>query len=177
MRSPLSPIPSLRSRRRRPPPADILLAIPRISPERELAVIQALVKPQTGRQRQHQLGAGEQNWPTDAGARIARVQATARVHLDIDLSLHIVPAGEYFAIARVATAQQAGALAVAILLSTAFPGLWIVVGRLFVRDGRFFRRARGVKLHLRPATNVHLPKPLRAGLKHAITTLEVTAPQ
>ena len=168
MRSPLRPIPSLRSRRRKPLPAEILLAIPRISPERELAVIQALMKPQTGRQLRHQIDAGEQAWPPEAGIRIAWVTRTARRHFGIDLPIHLVPAGEYFAIARIARTQLSAALATAVLISQTFPGTWIVVDRLFVRDGRFFRRERGVKLRLRPATNVHLTKSLRAALNRAI---------
>ncbi|QOV92125.1 hypothetical protein [Humisphaera borealis] len=164
----MSPIPSLKGRRRNPPAAEILLAIPRISPERELAVIQALIKPQTGRALRHQLAAGEQAWPRDAATRVAQVATAAEVHFGLQLAIHVVPDGEYLAIARVGSGELPAALATAVLLSKVFPGTWIVVGRLFVRDGRFFRRERGVKLNLRPASNVHLTQPLRAALNRAI---------
>jgi len=42
------------------------------------------------------------------------------------------------------------------------------VGRVFVRDGRFFRRERGYRLNLVEATNVHLPRAVRAALRGEI---------
>jgi len=53
----------------------------------------------------------------------------------------------------------------ALVISKQLPGAWIVLGRLFVRDGAFFRRARGFKLTLAPAANIHLTRPIRAALK------------
>lgn len=171
VRSPLSPVPSLRSRRRRPPATELLLAIPRISPERELAVIQALIKPQTGRSLRHQIDTGEQAWPADAAERIGRVTAAAARHLHLHLTLHQPPEGEFHAIGRSSPNVRPAALAAALLLSHMFPGVWIVFDRLFIRDGNFYRRERGVKLNLRPASNVHLTRQLRAAYTRALREL------
>jgi len=77
-------------------------------------------------------------------------------------------------LARLPPETGKASLAAALLLSQVFPGVWVVIHRLFVRDGRFYRRERGVKLTLRPASNVHLTRPLRAACTRAIA--EVRAP-
>jgi hypothetical protein len=43
--------------------------------------------------------------------------------------------------------------------------VWITLERLFVRDGRFYRRERGYKFDLVEATNVHLSRATRAALR------------
>ena len=55
--------------------------------------------------------------------------------------------------------------ALALVLSQRLPDLWFVLDRLFVKAGRFYRRERGVKLNLVPATNVHLTRAVRGALR------------
>ena len=66
--------------------------------------------------------------------------------------------------AAVPPADLPRAMAFAVLLSLAFPGVWLVLGRLYLRDGRFFRRRRGRELVLVPANDVHLSRELRAAV-------------
>ncbi len=150
----------------------MLLGVPRVSPERELAAIRALIKPQAGAALLHQIDPGEQALPPGGEVRVRRVAAAAAEHLGLTLDLHLPPAGEYLALARCPTEALPAALAAALLLSRRLPGLWVVVGRLYARDGTFYRRERGVKLRLRPAGNVHLSKPMRAAFRHALAELE-----
>ena len=56
------------------------------------------------------------------------------------------------------------ATAFAVVLSQALPEQWLVFGRLYLRGGKFHRRERGFKLNLVPATNVHLPREVRAAI-------------
>lgn len=170
VRSPLRPFPSLGGRRRRPrvPPTRVLVGVPRISPERELAAIQALIKPQAGRALAQHIDAGEQHWPADARDRTAAVEAVARDYFDLELTIHLPAAGEYLAVAGVDGGTLPAALAAGLFLSRAFPGTWVVVGRLFARDETFYRRERGVKLNLRPAGDVHLSREMRAAYRQAV---------
>jgi hypothetical protein len=167
VRSLLHPVPRLRPMRRRAPES-LLLGIPRISPERELAVIRALLKPQLRTALENQIENGEQKWPRDGARRLLAAAQIARSRLGLDADFHAPANGEFFAVASVSPANQPSALAAALLLSRFFPGTWIIVGRLYVRDGGFFRRQRGVKLRLRPATNIHLSRPLRATLNEIL---------
>ena len=172
VRSPLRPVPSLGRRAPRPAPSAVLIGVPRISPERELAAIRALIKPQAASALRHQIDAGEQALPPGGADRVWRVAAAARAHFGLDLDLHLPPAGEYLVIGQCAGEALPAALAAGLLLSHRLPGLWVVVGRLYVRNGTFYRRERGVKLNLRPASNVHLSKPLRAAFRRALAELE-----
>jgi hypothetical protein len=152
-------------------PEHLLLGVPRLSPERELAVILALIKPQARNRIEHRLDNGEQPWPPDGAARVRALAAVAREHLGFDAEFHCPGAGEYFAVASVPREAEPAALAAALLVSAQFPSLWVVVGRLFLRDQTFFRRERGVKLNLRPANDVHLTKPMRASFREAAKAL------
>ena len=153
----------------------MLLGVPRVSPERELAAIRALIKPQAGDALRLQIDSGEQALPPGGDGRVRRVAAAASAHLGLALELHLPPAGEYLALARCPMAALPAALAAALLLSRELPGLWVVVGRLFVRDQVFYRRERGVKLRLRPAASVHLSKPMRAAFRRAAADLAAAA--
>ncbi|HEX8913488.1 MAG TPA: hypothetical protein VF796_14100 [Humisphaera sp.] len=171
MRSPLRQIPSLGRRRRRPAATEVLLAVPRVSPERELAVLRALMKPQAGRALVHQIDNGEQPWNERSAARAAAAAGLARAHLGWGGDVVFPPAGEYHALATFPAEAMPTALAVALLLSRALPGAWVVVGRLFVLDEVVHRRERGVKLTLRPARDVHLPREVRAAYRRAAAAL------
>jgi hypothetical protein len=142
-----------------------LLACPRISPEWELSALQALIKPQLK-------GAilyrdGQQKWTRAARASAQRTVEALHDLLGFNLLLHFPAAGDYHFIADVSHADSDEARAWAVALSNALPDFWLIVGRLFVKNGQFYRRRHGHKLSLVPATNVHLPRPLRAALKEA----------
>jgi hypothetical protein len=51
------------------------------------------------------------------------------------------------------------------LISRRLPEVWVVLGKLFVRNGKFYRREFGYKLKLVPATNVHLRRDIRAAIR------------
>lgn len=128
------------------------------------------MKPQTAHAVVNRLDDGTQPWPKDGAERIAKVSAAADRHLGVGVAFHLPDAGEYHALATLAPEPADAALSVGLLLSDHFPDTWVVAGRLFVRNGQFFRRERGIKLNLRPANDVHLSKPARASLREAIRT-------
>ncbi len=84
--------------------------------------------------------------------------------LGYDPRPHVETAGDYFLAMTVSHADLPFAMAFAVLLSQAFPGLWFILGRLYVKDGQFFRRERGFKLNLVRATNVHLSREMRRAM-------------
>lgn len=171
-------------RRRRAYPVDPdqrhLLACPRVAPDWELSAVQALIKPQLRGPIQYRKAI--QPWPRGAG----EVATTLARHFSAELSrvaggaiapdmadwLDFPTAGEFRLVAAVADADLPFARGLAILLSKRLPGLWFVVDRLFVRDGRFYRRQYGFKLNLVEARNIHLPGPIRAAVSATIRTLD-----
>ena len=162
MPRPLPPIPRLH--RHRPSRADrpILLGLPRISPQWELGALHALIKPQTGSAIRHL--PAKQRVPKDLAQRVADALQTVADRLDYRPTLHWPAEGDYFFATEVPSAQTPEARALTMILSHHLPGTWLVLGRLFVRDGVFFRRERGFKLNLIPATNIHLTRPIRSAL-------------
>jgi hypothetical protein len=82
-------------------------------------------------------------------------------------ALHFPGGGDFWFLVE-ATESQADALkALAVVLSKRLPGVWLTLDRLYVRDGRFFRRKRDntFKFRLVPSTSVHLPRAVRAALR------------
>ena len=150
-------------RRKRQPRETLLLACPRVAPEWELGALRALMKPQTRGAIAHKPAA--QAWPAKGAAVIEQSRADVRERLGFDPDLRSAQAGDYFFTAEVARAACEEAKGFALLLSKRLPGVWFVLGKLFVKDGRFFRRARGFKLNLVAATNVHLTRPIRTALR------------
>jgi hypothetical protein len=158
---PLPPIPRL-ARRKITANRAVLLGCPRISPEWELGALRALIKPQTGAAIRHLPAA--QSLPKDRQNRVANCLNVIADRLGYRPTLHWPEAGDYLFIAEVPAGQAPEARALAIILSNELPGIWILLGRLFIRDGAFFRRERGFKLTLVPATNIHLTRPIRSAL-------------
>ncbi len=153
-------------RRRRPAtPGDLLLGIPRVSPEWELGALRALMKPQAIRAVEHR--SPLQPWPADAAARVESARRLIADRLDYHPLLALPPEGEYFLAMAVAHESVPEATALALHLSLSLPDVWIVFGRLFLKGGRFFRRQRGVKLNLVPATNIHLTRAIRAKMRRS----------
>ena len=165
-RRPIPHIPRGPRRVRSTKSAPQLLACPRVSPEWELLALQALIKPQLKGAILHRNG--EQKWTRAARTSAERVVAVVRERLGGDLLLHLPAAGDYHFVAEVAGADWDQTRAWAVALSSALPDLWLVVGRLFVKNGRFYRRRFGYKLSLVPARNAHLPRALRAALEDCL---------
>jgi hypothetical protein len=140
---------------------------PRISPEWELDAFHALIKPRP--ERAALLKAEpRQAWPTRAGEILEEVMRVVRDRLEYEPTIHADAKGDYHFVAEVAEVDVPLARATAIVLSQRLPATWFVVGRVFVRDGRFFRRERGYRLNLVEASNVHLPRAVRAALRGEI---------
>jgi hypothetical protein len=148
-----------------------LLAVPAISPEWELSAFQALIKPQMRgpilyRSARQPWSARSRRIVSQASREFLEALNAAGVQGDMDLEpFDFPPAGDYRAVARVWDTQMPAARALAVLLSRRIPDVWLVLGRLFIVNGRFYRRQRGYKLRIVEATNVHLPRPLRAAVE------------
>jgi len=143
-----------------------VLACPRISPEWELSALQALIKPQLKGAILHRHG--KQKWTRWEQRAVEKAAARLQERLGCKLVVHLPAAGDYHFVIDVADANSDETRAFAAVLSRALPDLWLVVGRLFVNNGRFFRRRYGYKLSLVPATNVHLPRAIRSALKDCL---------
>ena len=161
MHRPLPVNPRL-TRTKRRPPEKVLLACPRISPEWELGALAALIKPQLKGAILHQ--AAEQKLPPDASQRVRRMVDAVTEKIGYLPVVHWPPAGDYLFAVEVTPNELPEAKGLALVLSIGLPGVWLVFGRIFLRDGKFFRRERGFKLNLVPAPNVHLSRPIRAAL-------------
>ena len=140
-----------------------------MSPEWELSTLAALMRPTAARRGkvEHRAG-GQPPWPADGAERVAWVLSSVAERLGTDAaawSVQLPPAGEFFLVGQVPSAQEEVGRALAVALSRALPDHWFVLGRLFVRDGRFYRRRRGYRLELVPATDVHLPRDMRSKLR------------
>jgi hypothetical protein len=153
-------------RRKRAVRETLLLACPRVAPDWELGALRALMKPQTRGAIAHRKAG--QAWSGSGVSVVEQSQADARDRLGFAPDVRFAEAGDYFFTAEVPRAACEEAKGFAVLLSTRLPGVWLVLGRVFVKDGRFFRRERGIKLNLVPATNVHLTRPIRAALRGLI---------
>ena len=162
----MRPLPILPRGPRRPyrPPVDTLLACPRICPQWELSALRALMKPQT-RNR-----SAAQPWPADAEQRIDRARQPIRERIGYELEAHFPIDGDYYFAAVTTPHLTDEARAAALLLSRRLPGTWFVLGRLYVRDGAFYRRRRGIELILVKANDVHLSRGVRAALQDVLWT-------
>ena len=142
-----------------------LLAVPRVAPDWELGALEALMMPKAKTRDAIRHRSSQQAWPADAAARVEAACALARDRLGYDPQPHLPDAGDFLLAMSVDEVDLPRAMAFAVLLSNALPAVWIILGRLYVRDGRFFRRERGVKLNLIPAAKVHLTRQMRAAIR------------
>jgi hypothetical protein len=146
----------------------MLLACPRVSPEWELAVVDALMRPKVITKGKVEHRRGEQAWPADAEARAGRIVEEVARRLDAAFDIAFPPDGEYLLVGEAPRGYEEETKALAVALSVAFAEQWFVLGRLFVKGGRFYRRRFGYRMDVVPATDVHLPRALRARLKGLI---------
>ena len=167
MRRPLPLIPR-GPRRRRVVRERLLFGCPRVSPEWELGMLQVLMKPKPATRGAVEHRGGEQTWPAEADAALAEDLETVRARLGTEVTVHRGAEGAYHFVVEYPPEQGGEMLAVAQLLSRRLPELWFVLDRLFVNGGVFYRRQFGYKLKLVPATNVHVPRAIRAGLRGII---------
>jgi len=165
-------LPTPKVYRRRPARArqkqSLLLVCPRISPEWELNSLRSLMKPKGYMVHQPH----KQSWPRNATKVIEQTIADARERLGVEPKVHHKPDGEYFFAAELDSADEDAARAFAIVLSSRLPKLWFVLDRLLIKNGRFFRRENGFKLFIVQATNVHLPRAMRAAIADLIAPTE-----
>ena len=155
-------------RRRRTAAADrrLLLACPRVSPEWELGALRVLMKPHDWTRGAIEHRSPDQPWNGRAGqAAVESARRDVRDRLGFDPPVHFPARGDFFFVAEASGAQLESARALAVVLSRRLPGLWLTLDRLYVRDGKFYRRERGFKLNLVEASNVHLAREVRGKLK------------
>jgi hypothetical protein len=141
----------------------MLLACPRVAPDWELAALRALMKPQTRGAIANRKAL--QAWPRNARVMLEEIRETVASRIGFDAELKFPLEGDYFLVADVARAACEEAKGFALAASARFPEMWFVLGRTFIKGGRFYRRERGIKLNLVPATNVHLTRAIRAALR------------
>ena len=155
-------------RRRRPKPETLLLACPRVAPDWELGALRALMKPQTHGAIAHRKAL--QPWSAASARAVDAARRDVHARLGFDAELHFPLDGEYFFAAEVEQAACEDAKGFALVVSKRLPELWFVLGRTFVKAGQFYRRERGFKLNLIPASNVHLTREVRAALRDLLST-------
>jgi hypothetical protein len=154
-------------RRRRVVRERLLFACPRVSPDWELSTLSALMKPTPGRRGALEHRSGEQAWGPAAEAGLAASIQVVRERFGAEVAMQRAE-GEYHFVAEYAPAQAAEFRALALILSRTLPELWFTLDRLFVHGGVFYRRQFGYKLKLVPASDVHLPRAVRAALRGAL---------
>jgi len=165
VKRPLPHIPHGPRHRRRAARPRLIFACPRISPEWELGMLHVLMKPKPLTRSAVEHRHGEQSWSPTADAALEESLKIVQERLQTSLVIHRPAQGEYHFLIEFTPPQKPEALALAQLLSRRLPDLWFVIDRLFVNAGVFHRRQFGYKLNLVPATNVHLPRAIRAALR------------
>lgn len=153
------------ARRARSNPPRIVLACPRVCPEWELGTLRALMKPHEFTRGAVEHRDARQRWPDDAATAIDAARRAVAERLGYSPALHLPDGGDYWLIGEVDEADLQHARALAAVLSRRLPGLWLTLGKLYVRDARFYRRERGFLLTLREASDVHLPRDVRSALR------------
>jgi len=141
----------------------LILSCPRLSPDWELHALRALVKPQTGAGLYHKNP--NQLWRAGDGQTVATLLKRFAEVFGYEAVSHQPDSGDFHLLIEVDQKDAQLGRALAVLMSRHFADRWFALDRLYLKDGRFYRRSRRYKLQLRPASDVHLPKPLRAQLR------------
>jgi len=121
------------------------------------------MKPQLGDRIRYR--SGQQDWHSDNESIVRRTCADIAEILGYELEFQFPPSEEFHFLGSVPRRSLDEAKALAMLLSRRLPNLWVILGRLFVRDGKFYRREFGYKLNLVPAHDVHLRRDIRAAIR------------
>jgi hypothetical protein len=144
----------------------LILGCPRICPRWEIDALRALTKPQFKQTILHR--SSMQIWPKNAASIVGEVAGQIRDRLGFSPKIHFPDDGDYFLFADFAPAEFDAAKAIAVTLSNRFEGLWFMLDRLLVKEGRFYRRDRRVRFTVAKATNIHVPQPMRNALRGVI---------
>jgi hypothetical protein len=139
-----------------------------VAPDYELGALRVLMKPHDWTRGAIEHRAPLQVLPAGAGAVVTHVRDAVARRLGVEPPVYFPEAGDFLFVAEFSESETDAARALAVALSRKLAGVWLTVDRLFVRDGRFFRRERGFKLNLVEATNVHLKRDVRARLKDLV---------
>ena len=158
-------------RAKKPPP--LRLEVPLASPHRQLHVLRAFIKPHdwTREAIRHRLDvdadpAAEQPWRAGWELEFADAARAAAGRLGLAVTIDAAAGpGRHVAAGFAADAPADAVRAVAAACSARLPEVWMTLGSLHLRDGQFWRRERGRGLSLRRATDVHLPREIRAALR------------
>lgn len=177
---------SIRAPRRQAAPLT-MLEVPVVSPQRLLHARRAFIKPHdwTREAIRHRFAvddraAAEQMWQPQwfevlrttaqtAAGRLGTVLEVERAPEGVELMEVVSPVAEATAgvFARVRFEEAAPrqlARAIALACSTQLPRTWFRLGPLALLGGSFWRRERGYRLHLRRASDVHIPRQMRRTL-------------
>ena len=152
-------------RKRAARPSLHLLGCPRLAPDWELGALQVLMKPKAINKGTIQHRPSDQPWPAGAADVVEAACRLARERLRYDPRPHFPREGDFHMIVEVPDADLLKAYAFAVLVSSRLPDLWLVLDKLYVKGGEFFRRERGWKLNLVRANDVHLPRPMRQAIR------------
>lgn len=145
----------------------VLLACPKHDPQWEIEALQVLMKPKAHTKESIRHRSGRQRWPRAGDVLPEQARDLIAERLGARFELHRSE-GEYFVAVAVPEKLCGEGLALGWLLSSWLPDVWFVYGRLFLKGGKFYRRQFGVKLNLVIASNVHLPRGVRASLRGAV---------
>lgn len=170
MRRPLPVNPRGPGRRRDPAasPRKHLLAYPRVSPEWELGALRALMKPHDWTRGAIAHRQAFQPWSAAAARGVKETTAAVCERLNLDPPpLHFPDDGDFWFVIEADDARLEEMKALGLALSKRLPGGWLTLGRLYFRDGKFFRRKRDntFKFRIVPSTSTHLTRPIRAALR------------
>lgn len=171
MRRPIPTLPRGPGLRRRgtAAPRALLLACPRVSPEWELGALRALMKPHEWTRGAIAHKPAAQTWAPGMSSAVEQAlrDAADRLSLQPPPRPHFPDGGDFWFVVEIAAGRLEDAKALAAVASKRLPGLWLTVGRFYVRDGKFFRRKRTntFKFRIVPAARAHLTREVRAALR------------
>jgi len=122
------------------------------------------MKPQTRGAIEHT--APEQKWPADAERDVREISERLAEVLGIPIEPHFPAGDEFYMVITLPGTAWYESLAAARALSGIVPGCWFTLGRVFIRDGKFFNRERGYKLNLRPSKHHRVPRSIAAKVRN-----------
>ena len=142
-----------------------LLGCPRLCPDWEMSALQVLCKPRPERRDAIIHRTGGQTWNIRWKRSVIEVTKALSEAMGALPEVHFPTAGDFIFVSQFPADQLEQAKTLAVAVTRCVPGIWLTLGRLFVHDGKFYRRRLGYLLQLSPATNVHLPRAMRSALR------------